>query len=651
MAEYKLLQFRPGVNTQATPTLNANGWSSSNLVRWRDGLLEKVFGWTQLFATAIAGICRGLHAYQGLDNDDYLLIGTENACQVYFAGTLYNIQLGGVIRNLSSGWLNSTASSNVYTVHDPSHGRSPGDLIQIVLPAQVGGITLFPQVVTVASVLDADHYTFVGNRTAVSLDSNGNPPLFQAFNGSGNVHVTVTGHGLNPGDIFTVQLGLSNLGGIVIAAGNYSAGTIDADTISLAFAPQRADSDATQYELVDASNLPLGRLAYPENIPTTVNNWFLDNFGNIALLCFEDGPIFTWTPPPSAGLLAPELTSPAPQAQAGMFVAMPQAQIISFGSETNGVQDSLLLRWCDAGDYTVWTADADNQAGSFRLSRGSKIVGAMQAPQVTLVWTDVDLWAMQYAGPPFVYDFNILGAGCGLISARAATSLYSATYWMSQNQFYRFTGAGVEPLPCPVWDVVFSNISRSNVGRCFAASDAPANEVWFFYPSASGTGEVDSYVKYNAILGTWDYGSLARTAWIDQSIFGTPIATDTSLIVQQHETGYDANGSAMTGVFAQTGYMDISDGTELVKIDQIIPDFKWFGSPPYGSIQMTVYATNYPGQPAQAYGPYTITPTTTFIPCRIRARQAAFKFAWSNNAGFSARLGAIRLRIAPSGRR
>lgn len=642
------LTFQPGINTQATPTLNEGGWSSSNLIRWKDGFLEKIGGWTQLFSTAIAGLCRGMHAYQGLSNDDYLLIGSDDAIQVYFAGTLYDMQLGGIIRNLAVPWLTSTALSSTYTVADSAHGRVPGDLVQIVIPATVGGITLFPQVVTVASVINVNSYTFVGDVAAVSNDTGGESALFTATNTSGNIRVTLPGYGLSPGDIFAVQLGLT-VGGVTIAAGNYEIGTIDADNFALSLFPQRATSTESVYENADDTGLPQGQLAYTE-VVTGVNNWFLDNFGNIGLLCFENGPIFVWTPPPSSSLLATALAEPAPQAASGMFVAMPQAQIIAFGAETNGIQDSLLLRWCDAGDYTVWTADATNQAGSFRLSRGSKIVGSLQAPGVTLVWTDIDLWTMQYVGSPFIYSFNILGTGCGLIAPRACTTIHNTTYWMSQKQFFMMGQGGVAPIPCPVWDVVFNDLDAANITKCFAGSNSAFNEVWFFYPSSSGaTGECDSYVKLNVSNNMWDYGRLDRTAWIDQTVFGPPISTDSLQLVQQQEEGYDANGVAMDGVYAQSGYIDLGDGADMIFIDQIIPDFKWFGTD--GSVKLTIFATSYPGQAPIMLGPFTVTPTTKFISLRLRARQLSFKIEWAAARGFSARLGAMRYRGAPDGRR
>jgi len=54
----------------------------------------------------------------------------------------------------------------------------------------------------------------------------------------------------------------------------------------------------------------------------------------------------------------------------------------------------LLVKWSTDGDFTVFTPLATNQAGSFRLSNGSAIRGGLAATNQNLLWTDLDLWAM-----------------------------------------------------------------------------------------------------------------------------------------------------------------------------------------------------------------------------------------------------------------
>jgi hypothetical protein len=245
----------------------------------------------------------------------------------------------------------------------------------------------------------------------------------------------------------------------------------------------------------------------------------------------------------------------------------------------------------------------------------------------------------------------MIGAGAGLIAKNAACNLGAETYWMSRKGFFRLSGGVVQPLTCPVWDKVFledGGIDTGNQDKSFAAANTPFNEVAFFYPLVDGDGEINAYARLNTTNGLWDVGRLVRTGWIDQNIFGMPLAVDGDGFVVQHEVGYDNNLAAMEGVSATSGYADLAEGLLFVFIDQIIPDFKWSGSDP--SLQLTVYVQDFPGGQVRTHGPYTVTPSTQYISLRARGRQMAFKIECDAIDTFW-RLGAIRYRAAPAGRR
>ena len=337
-----------------------------------------------------------------------------------------------------------------------------------------------------------------------------------------------------------------------------------------------------------------------------------------------------------------------------MFVAMPQAQIIAFGSEVilgGGQQDPLLIRFSDAGSYTSWTASATNQAGSFHLGgSGTKIVGGYQSPQTTLIWTNNDLWSMLYVGYPFVYSFTIIASQCGLIAPHAFATLGRTTLWMSTNSFFTFSDSGVTPIECPLWDDIFLNLNQNYTDKIFLGASQSTNEIWIFFPSLNSTGECDSYVKINLLENLWDPGSLNRSAWLAENAFGTPLGAEwTTLLIQQHEIGYDANGQAMSGVYAETGYADIGDGEQIMYVDEFIQDMKWFGSE--GAAFITLYGVNYPGDSPIEKGPYGMDNTSKYIRPELRARQIALRFDWATRKGFSARLGTPRARVAPAGTR
>lgn len=398
-------------------------------------------------------------------------------------------------------------------------------------------------------------------------------------------------------------------------------------------------------------------------VPFALRIWSLDNFGQNLIAIPSGGSIYVWTPP-FTGVRA-GLIGPAPRVNQGGFVAADLQIVIAYGCgplAVPGAGDPMMVRWCDQSDYQVWLASTTNQAGSFRLSRGNRIVGGLQSANAGLLWTDFSLWAMQYIGYPLVFSFREIGENCGLIAQKAAVAAGSIAYWMSDHGFFRIAGGGVEQIPCTVWDFVYKDLDQTNQDKCVAALNFHFSEVWFFFPSLSGgTGEIDSYVKYNMAENLWDCGRLVRTAWTDANRPGAPLGVDGGGLVQQHDVTTDANGAAMTGVFVQSGFVDLGDGGEIILANRVIPDFVWTGSGQNPSLSLTFLIRNFPGDTPTTMGPFTVTPTTEFITLTsllqdgktpavgIRGREIAVRIS-SDGLGVFWRNGTNRVRSHPDGR-
>jgi hypothetical protein len=263
---------------------------------------------------------------------------------------------------------------------------------------------------------------------------------------------------------------------------------------------------------------------------------------------------------------------------------------------------------------------------------------------------------MQYVGPPYVYQFNEVGTGCGLISRKAATSMNGIVYWMSQSQFFMLGASGVEIIPCPIWDVIFQDLDTSNLDKIRVAPNSRFGEVMWYYPTISNGGEVNAYVKYNVNLRQWDFGTLSRTAWINQSVLGPPIGAGIddqgTYYIYQHEVGQDADGQSMDSSF-QTGYFVLSDGEFKLFVDQVWPDMKWglYNGIQNAHVLMTFYVNDYPGQTPRTYGPYNISIDTEYITPRFRGRLMSIKFQSDpNETGTFWRLGAMRYRFEQDGK-
>lgn len=668
----------PGVNTEKTPTLNQAGYSQSNLGRFRDGLFQKIGGWLKYYAFAVAGIPRALHGWQDLNSNKYLGVGTTTSLGAINNGAFTDLTPQKLTSDFAPNF-STTSGSNIISVIDPNVSNvTISDVIFFNTPIAIGGLILagaYP----ISTIIGTHSYQFLAASNATATVANaGTVPTFTTTSGTASVTVALTAHNRIAGDSVYFPVS-TTLGGVTIQGGYTVSTVLNANSFTISASSQATSvvtlaMNSGNAELIYYITLGPAAIgtgyglggyglggygtgvvpASQTGTPIAALDYSLDNWGQFLVASPKNGGIYYWDP--RGGFSTAVLIPAAPLFNGGMFVAMPQQMIIAWGTTTSigiGVQqDPLLVKWCDVGNFNQWAGSSQNQAGTFRLPTGSAIMGGLQASQQSLLWTDIDLWAMSYIGAPLVYSFNKIGAGCGLVGQHARCQLRGSVYWMGQSNFFMLSGNGVDVIPCSVWDVVFQDLDLNNLAKCHAAANTPFNEVMFYYPSKSGaTGECDRYVKLNVLDKTWDYGNLPRTAWIDQSVLGAPIGASPQSIIYQHETTNDADGQPINAVM-QTGYWTISEGEDFAFVDEIIPDFKWgtWAGAQTAQIQITMYAVNYPGDTPRVYGPYTITQTSQFINTRIRARQLAMR-AESADIGSFWRLGSVKYRFAPDGRR
>lgn len=667
------LIFRPGVNTELSQTLNMGGLSASNLIRTRMGLPEKIGGWMRLSNSAVFGAARRMHAWADLSGIDYLAIGTNTALEIFTNNTLSNITPIRRTANVANPFA-TVSGDQIITVTDPVSATVAGDYVNFPIPVAIAGLIvqgLYPIVLAISGTT----WTFdAGAPANATIGAGGTVPTFTTTNTQATVTVTLVGHGLPVNSIFTVQVSTA-VGGITLFGDFLINSVTDADHFVIT-GPTTATSSTTvaensgnvriQYYISNGlqSNTALsgwGSGAWGMGTwggggsggIAPLRNWSLDNFGQNLVAVPTNGSLYQWVPPAAVSNNA-ALVTQAPSINTAMFVQMAQAQVVLLGASVMGVQDPMLIAWCDAGDITDWTATVSNQAGTYRLSRGSKIIGGMQSPFAALIWTDVGLWTMSYIQPPLVYGFNEVGQGCGLIAQNARCILNEVIYWVSQKGFFALDGQGLRPVDCPVWDMVFKDLDTTQIQKSHLAPNSNFNELMYFYSSISGgTGEVDSYVKLNVLDKTWDFGSLRRLAWVDQSVWGPPIGIDgVDGLMQQHETSVDADGSPMTDVSILTGYADVDNGENFIFIHQLIPDFVWRGSSPGASVKsvtVTFFLADYPadaepeGAGVGIVGPLVITSATQYVTIQKRARQIAMKIE-SDGFGVQWRLGKFRIK-------
>jgi hypothetical protein len=649
------------------------------MLRWRDGLPEKLGGWKKFYNGTIGSRIQALNAWTSLNNVNFLAVGAASSLNVIANNALTNLTPQTLTTNSSVNFSTVNTSATVTIVDTNINSITTFDTVFLATPVAIGGIVLFGTY-AIQSIVSSTSYTIKAASVATSTVNNaGAVPSFTTTASSANVTVTLTAHGLIVGSTLNFPIA-TTVGGLTIQ-GNYTVTSVtDANNFVISTSgpatsnagPTSMNSGNAQFQYLIGLGPISGGSGWgtggwgtggwgnstgsgPQTgTPVTATDWTITNWGEDLIACPKGGGIYFW--PPESGYQTAVPIPTAPPFNAGIMVAMPQQILVAWGSTANlslgSSQDPLLVKWSNAGDFTNWTPSTSDLAGSFRIPRGSTVIGGFQSSFRTLLFTDVEAYAMDYIGFPLVFAFNKVGNNCGLIARPAVAELGGIVFWMGQNNFFALSGGGVQPVRCPVWDAVFQDLDTSNSSKVVAASNSAFNEVWWFYPSLSGgTGDNDSYVKYNLVDQAWDYGKLPRTAWLDVSILGTPIAAGTDQNLYQHEQTNDAAGSPISPSFT-TGYFSITEGHDIVFLDWFLPDMRFglFNNSPSASVQFSFSTIMYTGDTPVSFGPYTVTSTTEFIPLRFRARFVSVTVS-SNDTGSFWRLGRPRFRYAIDGKR
>ena len=609
------LKFKPGVDKQDTAYSagDERKYVDSDFVRFHYGKPERWGGWQNLPNPnkTIVGVVRDTHSWVGLDGTRYLALGTDRKLYIYQGGALSDITPLRQTESLTNPF--TTNGTTTVSVNDAAHGAAIGDFVTFDSFSTIDGLDM-NQEFEITSVTDASNYKVTHTSTASGSTSGGG--------GSGNAKYQITT-------------------GPSTSTFGYGWGT-------LTWGESTWDTARSSSDVV-----------------VSARNWSLDNFGEDLIATVLNGGTFIWDTSGGVGSRATALSN-APTASRFSLVSTDTRHLLIFGTETTigdtTTQDDLLLRFSDREDATDYTPVSTNEAGSLRISDGSRIIGAVKSAGQILIWTDTSLHGLQFVGTPFTFGLRQLGANAGLIAQHAAIEVNGIAYWMSDDAFYLFDGV-VKKMPCSVQDYVFDDMSYTNKADIAVGLNTAFNEIIWYYPSSNAT-QIDRAVAYNYLEGTWYTINLARTTWLGAYVYENPIATEYnasatanvstilgltagSSSIFEHEVGNNqADGTAITA-FLETGSVEIADGDQLMSVSKLVPDFDNLAN------TMTAQLTleQYPQSTANVQTSGSITSSTEKISVRGRGRAVKIRYTTNSVNDTPWRLGSQKLQIRPDGRR
>lgn len=587
---YLPLRIPPGVSRNGTLYQQKGRWYSANLVRWSEGVMQPIGGWTRIsgkpaLVDAVIADDGGVFTdYTDEANstaaadvtlfpatpaiDDAFYFGMESSFASFYID-ISTANTGGTLvweYYNGSSWasVSVTDGTSDLTVDGAISFTKPSDWAVTTINSQGPFYFIRCRATAAPTTVVATRLYHTGTMDIQVTnpvrgvfgwrdDSYGVNLLYGTYNKV--FHLAASQEtDLTPSDLTTGQASASSV------SGDYDKGAYDVGLYG--------SGDEAAAALVEATS------------------WQFDNYGQVPIaLCYSDGRILDWDLNVANDFVA---VTNAPTSCVGVVVT-PERMIVALGAGGDG----RYLKWCDQDDRTVWTPASTNTAGDYYLPGQGSLMCGKRLPTETLIMTDTDAFALRYIGGTLIYRLDQVGTNCGVISRLGLTTAEGRAFWMGKRSFFMYEGGFAKALPCPVSDDIFDNLVDSQRSKVSAWANSRFHEVWFAYPGQNSGGECNKVVCYNYMENHWSGPwNLKRTSGMDAGAYSYMWAADPSGHLYNHETGIsylDTDGSTALVPSAASGPFELGKGDQVMTVRRYIPD-----EATLGDVDVTIYASLYP---------------------------------------------------------
>ena len=594
------IMFKPGINKENTNYATEGGYYNCDKVRFRSGTPEKIGGWVNQLSSGstFAGIARSMWNWSTYDGINLLAIGTNQEYYVADSSIYHNITPVRTTVTLANNPITSVNGSFIFTIVATAHGATATTYISISGATAVGGVTL-SGIYEIITVPDPNTYTVRANAAAASSATGGGAAVVVVYKINSGTNSTITAGGYGAGPYGGNGYGIG-LGGVINHPIQLWSQNITGQ--DLIFAPR---GGLIYYWLKDTATWNVGvtlnsysntivattkaatfgggvsTITVPDDLslyPGCVISGTNITAGTYITTAYAGGtsvPISVVTGGASSGNYTFSYSGQSVPTQTNYITTTDiNGFVVALGANpydpTNlsSTFDPMLVRWSDQNNPYQWVPDTNNQSGELHLTNGSYLIAANNTRQEQLIWSDTALYSMQYVGPPFIFNFQMIMDHISLISQNAIVSVNNVTYWMGKDKFYTYTGQ-VNTLQCDLRQFVFEDINLAQSDQVVSGSNPGFNEVWWFYPSMSGavggSNVNDRYVIYNYVDNIWYYGNMNRTGWLYSALKTYPLG------IFSKQTSYlNANiGSTDAQITLLDGTSYPANGTITIDSEQI----------------------------------------------------------------------------------
>jgi len=222
--------------------------------------------------------------------------------------------------------------------------------------------------------------------------------------------------------------------------------------------------------------------------------------------------------------------------------------LIALDVTKSNVRYKSLVKWSDSAALgelpSSWDAtDATTDAGETDLSEKTKdvsigaLIDCLPLRNTNIVYSDSQVWAMDFTGGQFVFNFRQIFKNNGILSARCVQEFEGKHFVVGNGDVYVHDGNTLKSvIDAKRRRFLFADIDSSFYRTTYVFANYPAKEMWICYAqSGSPSSLPNKALIWNWINGTWGQKDLPEgtygTPHISSGIVDTSVVSDAWSII------------------------------------------------------------------------------------------------------------------------
>lgn len=167
------------------------------------------------------------------------------------------------------------------------------------------------------------------------------------------------------------------------------------------------------------------------------------------------------------------------------------------------------IRWSAFNNITSWTPSVETQSDSQELFEGGHVTGIVGGEQA-IIFQEEAITRGVYAGPPVVFQFDQVERGRGTRIPGSVASYGNRVFYLSDDDFYLFTGEGSQGLGANrIATTFYNDFDAEYSERVSSAIDPERTIVVWAYPGAGNVGGVPNRLLiFNWTANKWTRADL-----------------------------------------------------------------------------------------------------------------------------------------------